>query len=114
MRELSLGLLNPREVMRVWAKEASLGLINGFALGCLVAVVAQLWKGNPYLGLVVGAAMMLNTVIAVTLGGALPLFLKRMKVDPALASGPILTTITDMCGFFLILSFASMLLPKLI
>lgn len=114
MRELSLGLLSPREVLRVWAKEASVGLINGFALGCLVAIVALLWKGNAYLGLVVGAAMMLNTLVAVSLGGVLPLFLKRLKVDPALASGPILTTITDMCGFFLILSFASMLLPKLL
>lgn len=114
MRELSLGLLDPYEVFRVWAKEVTVGLINGFALGCLVAVVAMLWKGNPYLGLVVGGAMMVNTLLAVTLGGALPLVLKRLKVDPALASGPILTTITDMCGFFLILSLASMLLPKLI
>ena len=83
------------------------------ALGGLIAAVAILWKGNPYLGLVVGAAMMLNTLIAVTLGGTLPLVLKRMKVDPALASGPILTTVTDMCGFFLILSLATTMLPLL-
>lgn len=114
MRELSLGLLGPSEVMRVWVKEASVGLINGFVLGGLVAIVAVLWKGNPFLGLVVGAAMMANTVVAVTLGGALPLIMKRLKVDPALASGPILTTVTDMCGFFLILSLASALLPQLI
>ncbi len=114
MRELSLGLIKPNETLRVWAKEVSVGLINGFALGCLVATVAFVWKGNAYLGLVVGGAMMANTLLAVTLGGALPLLLKRLNVDPALASGPILTTITDMCGFFLILSLASMLLPKLI
>ena len=56
---------------------------------------------------------MLNTIISVSLGGLVPLLLKRFKVDPALASGPILTTVTDMCGFFLVLSFASALLDKL-
>jgi len=114
MRELTLGLLKPNEVLRVWAKEISVGLINGFILGLLVGVIALVWKGSPYLGLVVGSAMMLNTVVAVTLGGTLPILLKRWNVDPALASGPILTTVTDMCGFFLILNFASAVLPKLI
>ena len=113
MRELSLGVVEPREVLRVWLKELAVGLINGLVLGLLIAAVAMLWKGNAYLGLVVGSAMMLNTLVAVTLGGCLPLIMKRLKVDPALASGPILTTVTDMCGFFLILSFASALLPKL-
>ena len=69
MRELSLGLVDAKEVMRVWFKEISVGLINGIALGCLIALVAFLWKGNPYLGAVVGIAMMLNTMIAVSLGG---------------------------------------------
>ena len=114
MRELSLGLVNANEVIRVWLKEISVGLVNGFALGCLIAVVAFLWKGNPWLGGVVGLAMMLNTIIAVSLGGTLPLVMRLFKLDPALASGPILTTVTDMCGFFLVLSVASMLLDKLV
>lgn len=114
MRELTLGLLKPNEMVRVWVKEVAVGLINGLTLGLLVGVVAYLWKGNPFLGVVVGVAMMLNTIVAVTLGGSLPLLFKRMNVDPALASGPILTTVTDMCGFFLILSFASAVLPNLL
>lgn len=114
MRELSLGLVRPGEVARVWLKEVSVGLINGFALGCLIAMVALLWKGNPYLGLVVGMAMMLNTLIAVSLGGTLPLIMRQLKLDPALASGPILTTVTDMCGFFLVLSTASLMLDRLV
>ena len=113
MRELSLGLVNASEVVRVWLKEISVGLINGFALGCLIALVAFLWKGNPWLGGVVGVAMMLNTIIAVSLGGTLPLVMRLFNLDPALASGPILTTVTDMCGFFLVLSAASMMLDKL-
>jgi len=114
MRELSLGLVDPKEVIRVWLKEVSVGLINGLALGFLIAMVAFLWKGNPWLGAVVGIAMMLNTIIAVSLGGTLPLIMRRFKLDPALASGPILTTVTDMCGFFLVLSLASMWLKWLV
>jgi len=114
MRELTLGLLKSNEMLRVWAKEIAVGMINGLALGLLVGIAAYLWQGNGYLGAVVGVAMMLNTIVAVTLGGSLPLLLKRWNVDPALASGPILTTITDMCGFCLILSLASYFLPRLI
>jgi len=89
------------------------GLINGVILGALLGAVALLWKGNPALGLVVGAALALNTLVAVCLGGTVPLLLRGIGQDPALASGPILTTITDMCGFFLVLSLASAVLPYL-
>jgi magnesium transporter len=113
MRELTLGLVRPNELLRVMGKEASLGVLNGLALGLLLGGVAFLWKGNPYLGLVVGGALAANTGVAVTLGGMLPLLLKRLRMDPALVSGPLLTTVTDMCGFFFVLSFASQILPKL-
>jgi magnesium transporter len=65
------------------------------------------------LGLVVGAALAINTVVAVSIGGTVPLALKGMGVDPAVASGPVLTTVTDMCGFFLVLSLATLALPAL-
>ncbi len=113
LRELALGLVRPNELLRVLGKEASLGVLNGIALGTLLGGVALLWKGNPYLGLVVGGALAANTVVAVTLGGLLPLLLKRLRADPALVSGPLLTTVTDMCGFFFVLSFATALLPRL-
>lgn len=113
LRELSLGVVRPFEMARVWFQEVSVGLINGVVLGTLIGLAAWLWQGNVYLGLVVGAALMINTVVAVTLGGTIPLFLKRMKVDPALASGPILTTVTDMLGFFLTLTFAGWMLERL-
>lgn len=113
MRELSIGVVAPREVFRVWWQEASVGLINGLVLGVLIGLAAFLWKGNIYLGIVVGSALMLNTLLAVSLGGTIPLILKGFGIDPALASGPILTTITDMMGFFLTLTFASMMLANL-
>ncbi len=114
MRELSLGLVRPLDAMRVWVKEVSVGVINGLVLGLLIGVVAWLWKGNPFLGLVIGGALCFNTVIAVSIGGVLPLLLKRIGQDPAVASGPLLTTITDMAGFFLVLSLATAMMPLLV
>lgn len=114
MRELSLDLISPKEFGRVFIKESSLGLINGLCLGLLIGCLAWVWQDNAVLGLVVGTALALNTVIAVCVGGLVPLLLKAIKQDPALASGPILTTVTDMCGFLLILGLASACLPYLV
>ena len=114
MRELSLGIVKPNELLRVWWQEIQVGIINGLVLGGLVASAAFLWQGNAYLGLVIGAALATNTVVSVSIGGTVPLLLKRFGIDPAIASGPILTTITDMCGFFLVLSFATLMLTRLV
>ncbi len=113
MRELALGVATPKDVMSVWRKEVVVALINGVVLGVLVGVVAFAWRQNLFLSLVVGIALALNTVIAVSLGGVVPLILKRFKVDPAVASGPILTTITDLCGFLITLSLATMWLSQI-
>jgi len=114
LRELSLGVTRPADVLRVWAKEAAVGILNGIALGLLIALAAWAWKGNPYIGVVVGLALAINTVVAVSIGGTVPLILKHYRVDPAVASGPMLTTITDMFGFFLVLSLATMMMPLLV
>ena len=113
IRELTLGLVRPRELVRVLAKESAIGVINGIVLGILLGCAAVLWQGNPYLGLVVGVSLAANTLVAVSFGGLVPLILRGVRTDPALASGPLLTTVTDMCGFFFVLSFASLMLPKL-
>ncbi len=107
MRELTLGVTRPRDIFRVLFKECSVGIINGIILGILIGGVAFLWQGNIALSLVVGSALAANTLIAVCIGGGVPLLLKGFKTDPALASGPILTTITDMCGFLIVLTLAS-------
>ena len=96
IRELSLGLVRPRDLFRVLWKEGVIGILNGVVLGVLLGGAAFVWQGNPYLG------------------GVVPLALRGMGQDPALASGPILTTVTDMCGFFLVLSFAASVLPLLV
>ena len=113
IRELALGQLKPNEFIRVFLKESSVGLINGIVLGITIAAVAILYSGNPYLGLIVGAALSINTLFSVCLGGLLPLFLRRIKIDPAVAASPLLTTMTDMLGFFFLLYFATQFLDKL-
>lgn len=114
MRELSLGVVRPNEILRTAFKEISVGAINGLCLGLLVGGAAWAYSGKPWLGAVIGVALMLNTMLAVIIGGCVPLALKRFGVDPALASGPLLTTVTDMCGFFLVLTFAGSIIEKLI
>ena len=114
MREISLGLIRPGDLLGVLWNEARLGLINGAVLGTLVALVACLWQQSMWLGMVVGVALAVNTLLAVCLGGALPLLMRALDKDPALASGPLLTTITDMCGFFLVLTLASAVRPYLV
>ncbi|WP_106745408.1 magnesium transporter [Yoonia maritima] len=111
VRRLSV---RPKDALKVWLKEISVGVINGIALGILIGIVAWLWKGSPALGLVIGAALALNTMLAVSIGGVVPLLLKRIGQDPAVASGPLLTTVTDMAGFFFVLSLATVMMPWLI
>ena len=110
LRELSLGVVRPSEIAHVLRKEAYVGVLNGLALGGLLALLAYLWQGSPTLGAVVGLALAVNTLLAVSIGGTTPLLIKRMGWDPALASGPILTTLTDVCGFTLTLQLATKLL----
>jgi len=112
--ELALGLIKPVDAFRVWLKEVSVGLINGCVLGVILGLVCWAWKGNPYLGLVIGLALAINTVLSVSIGGVIPLLLKKLNQDPAVASGPLLTTVTDMAGFFFVLSLATAFMPLLV
>jgi magnesium transporter len=114
LRELSLGVTRPEEIARVLFKESAVGILNGIALGILLGGVAWIWKGNGTLALVVGSALALNTLVAVCIGGSVPLVVRRLGYDPALASSPVLTTVTDMCGFFFVLSFATLALAQLV
>ena len=112
IRELSLGLVQTQEVVWVILKEASVGLTNGLSIGLTVALLCFAWQGSIRLSMVVGAAIALNTLVAACLGGIVPLLLKRWRLDPALASGPVLAAVNDLCGFLFALVLADLLLPK--
>ena len=87
-------------------KEAGLGALNGIIIGLVTALIAWLWKANPFLGIVVGLGMIVNLIAAGIAGAAIPIVMKKFGADPAQSSSIILTTITDVVGFFAFLSFA--------
>lgn len=107
VRSLALGELESASAWRLLAKEVGLGLVHGLAVGLLAAAVAYGWQRNEYLALVVGAAMLSNMTIAGASGVAVPLALRAMRIDPALASAVAVTTITDVCGFLIYLGLAT-------
>lgn len=113
VRGLALGELSWANARKTLFKEAAIGLGNGVALGVIAALVAWATKGNPVLGLLLGMAMICNMLVASTAGTLVPLGLKAMKVDPALASSVFITTFTDVVGFASFLGLATIFLRYL-
>ena len=107
VRAIALGELVGVTAQRLLVREAFLGLVHGIWLGILVAIIAILWKQNVGLGLVLGVSMLGNMVIAGSVGAAVPLFLRQIGMDPAVASAVVVTTVTDVFGFLLFLGIAS-------
>ena len=100
-----LGNVNARRIIR---RETAVGLVNGVIFAVLIGIVASLWFGNVELGLVIAAAMVVNMLAAGLAGILIPLALQRLKVDPAIASGVFVTTVTDVVGFFAFLGLAAL------
>jgi len=86
------------------------GLLNGLIWATVVAMITILWFKDNQLGLIIGIAMLANQVIASFCGVMVPMVLRRMQIDPALAGGVVLTTITDVAGFLIFLGLATMVL----
>jgi magnesium transporter len=107
VRRISLNDLTDNQAYRTVLKEFTVGLINGAVIGAIVFAFAYLYDLNPLLGLVVFLAMTGNLIIAGVAGSAIPLVLKRVGIDPAVASSIIITTFTDVFGFLLLLGMAS-------
>jgi magnesium transporter len=110
VRGLALGEVSWASSRAALAKEALVGIANGLVLGLVAGLAAYLWKSNSTLGLVLAAAMIINMFVAGVTGSVIPLLLKKINVDPAVASGIILTTFTDVTGFLSFLGLASILL----
>ncbi|MCC2669189.1 MAG: magnesium transporter [Armatimonadetes bacterium] len=113
VRGLALGDLDWRNSRRVFLKELGLGVVNGLCVGSTIGLLVWAWQGNPWLGVVIAGAMLLNMVAAAVAGYCVPLALRACKLDPAQASGVFVTTVTDVCGFFFFLGLASLFMPLL-
>ena len=110
VRSLATRELTAQNALRIIRREVAVGLLNGLSMGLAVAGVALVWFGVPMLGAVIGLAMVGTLAVAALAGIAVPMLLNRIGVDPALASGPFVTTLTDVVGFFAFLGLASWLL----
>src|SRR4051812_7191245 len=113
VRGIALGELSWENSRKALLKEAAVGIGNGLALGLLAALVAWMMKGDLVLGLVLGMAMVINMFVAATAGTLIPLGLKALKIDPALASSVFITTLTDVAGFASFLGLATVFLKYL-
>ena len=112
VRGLALGQVGASNVRTLLWKELRVALMNGLTLGLFLGLIVWLWFRDPLLSLVIGSALTINLLSAATAGVMVPLTLKRMGFDPALAGGVILTTVTDVMGFLSFLGLATAVLLR--
>jgi len=110
IRGMATGQVSARNSMAILRKELAVGILNGIVFSVVVAAVAYLWYGNAGLGLVMAVAIIVNLVAGALAGALIPVVLKRMSIDPALAGGVVLTTVTDVVGILAFIGLASYVL----
>lgn len=110
IRGIALGHINSSNSRWLLWKEASVGLINGVIWAVLIATFIGVWKSDLHLGMVIAFAMLVNMIAAGIAGVVIPILLRRLNIDPALAGGVILTTVTDIVGIFAFLGTATLFL----
>ena len=114
VRGIALDELNEKNTKQVLIKELIVGIVNGICLGIVVGIAAKLWVGKAVFGFIIGLAMVLNLIVAASAGYFVPVILKKLNIDPALASGVFVTTFTDVMGFFFFLGLATLFVEKLV
>ena len=110
VRGLALRQVSHSNAKQLLLKEFSVGVVNGVAWACIVAFIASIWFQDMDLGLLLGGAMVINLVCASIAGASIPLILDKIGIDPALAGGVLLTTVTDCVGFMAFLGLATIFL----
>lgn len=114
VRGIALGELTGDNSRQIFLKELGVGLTTGIAIGTVIAALGFLWEKKIIFGVVIGVAMILNMAVATMSGFIVPVILKKLKVDPALASAVFVTTVTDVLGFFFFLGLATIFIQYLI
>ena len=109
-RAIALGQVDKSNAGRILHKELMVGLLNGLGWSLVVGLATYLWFGDWRIGGVIAAAMIINLFIAALSGFSIPLLLKQMRIDPAIAGGVVLTTVTDVVGYMAFLGLGAALL----
>jgi magnesium transporter len=107
IRAMAMGQINDRNQFWLIGRESLIGLINGILWAAVIAITAAVWFDDNTLGLIIACAMLINLITAGVSGAGLPLILQRLNIDPALAGGVLVTTITDIVGFLTFLGLAT-------
>ena len=110
IRGMALGHIGEYNARAIFSKELAVGFLNGIIWAIFIAGIVAIWKQDLLLGGIIAFAMMMNLTVAGIAGVTIPLMLKRMNIDPALAGSVILTTVTDVVGIFAFLGTATLLL----
>ena len=110
VRQLALGEISHSEATRIIKKEVTISLLNGILFAIIMGIIASIWFNKGILGLVIALSMIVNLIMAGLFGSTIPLLLKKMSIDPAIGSTVVLTTITDVVGFFSFLGLATIIL----
>ena len=110
VRQLALGDINQGDALRIIKKETIIALGNGIVFAVIIGLIAWIWFGIKLLGVVIALSMVTNLLMAGFFGAVIPLFLKKLDIDPAIGSTVILTTVTDVVGFFSFLGLATLIL----
>jgi len=110
VRQLALGDISQGDALRIIKKEVLISLLNGLVFAIIMGIIAAIWFGIEHLGVVIALSMIINLLMAGFFGAFIPLFLKKIDVDPAIGSTVILTTVTDVVGFFSFLGLATLIL----
>ncbi|MCB4773518.1 MAG: magnesium transporter, partial [Sulfurovum sp.] len=110
VRQLALGEIAKNDAYRTIRKEVILSLVNGFIFALIIGIIAAVWFNKGMLGVVIAMAMIINLLSAGFFGSVIPLLLERFGIDPAIGSTVILTTVTDIVGFFVFLGLATIIL----
>ena len=110
VRGLALRQIGNANAIKLLKKEFHVGVLNGLLWAVVVALIAGIWFQDAGIGFLLGVAMVINLIFAAVAGASIPLILQRLKIDPALAGGVLLTTVTDIVGFMAFLGLATLFL----
>ena len=113
VRGIATGEIGAADLWRYFIREVKVGLFMGLLFGLLIAVSAYIWRGNPVLGLVVGISMFATVSLATLIGSLVPILFHKLNIDPAITSGPLVTTIKDITGLLIYFGMATLFLDYL-
>ena len=112
VRGLAENEADAKTIIKLVMRELWVGILIGITCGFLVSIITLVWQGNMYLGIVIGSSLLMTLILGTLAGTIIPLILYKCKLDPAVASGPLITTVNDIFSLIVYFSIATWFLSK--